>query len=106
MAGGLMQTAPEYNSRPGQPNPRPPAPLPRQAPAYQQPSRQKDAGGELLLSVTLSGIFLVVGMRATLPAHICDFCGNGHAFGQGGTRSALAVSFSNDFGTHGNLPSL
>jgi len=55
----------------------------------------------------LAGIFLVVGMRATLLAHTlaADLC-NGHALGSGGTGSALAVGFSNDFVAHGNLSSL
>lgn len=56
----------------------------------------------------LTGIFLVVGMRATLLAHTlaAALAGKGHAFGGGGTGSALAVSFSNDFVAHGNLSSL
>jgi len=55
----------------------------------------------------LAGVFLVVGMRATLPAHTlaAALC-KGHALGSDGTRSALAVGFSNDFVAHGNLPSL
>jgi hypothetical protein len=56
----------------------------------------------------LAGIFLVVGMRATLLAHTlaAALCGKGHALGSGGRGSALAVGFSNDFVAHGNLPSL
>ena len=53
----------------------------------------------------LAGIFLVVGMRATLLAHTLAtaLCAKGHALGSDGTRSALAVGFSNDFVAHGNL---
>lgn len=56
----------------------------------------------------LAGIFLVVGMRATLQAHTlaAALCRKGHALGSGGRGSALAVGFSNDFGTHENLSSL
>lgn len=56
----------------------------------------------------LAGIFLVVGMRATLLAHTLAvaLCGKGHALGSGGRGSALAVGFSNDFVAHGNLSSL
>lgn len=56
----------------------------------------------------LAGIFLVVGMRATLLAHTlaAALCGKGHALGSGGRGSALAVGFSNDFVAHGNLSSL
>lgn len=55
----------------------------------------------------LAGIFLVVGMRATLLAHTlaADLC-KGHALGGGGRGSALAVGFGNDFVAHGNLSSL
>lgn len=58
--------------------------------------------------MALSGIFLVVGMRAALLAHTlaAALCGKGQALGGDGTRSALAVGFSNDFVAHGNLSSL
>src|SRR5690606_23596922 len=56
----------------------------------------------------LAGIFLVVSMCATLQAHTlaAALCGKGHAFGSGGTGSAFAVGFSNDFVAHGTLSSL
>lgn len=62
----------------------------------------------LTLAVALSGIFLVVGMRATLLAHslAAALPGKGHALGGYGGWSALAVGFSNDFVSHGNLSSL
>lgn len=58
----------------------------------------------LTLAVALAGIFLVVGMRATLLAHplAASFSGKGHALGSDGTRSALAVRFSNNFVAHKN----
>jgi len=59
----------------------------------------------LTLAVALAGIFLVVGMRATLSARTLAAalrC-KGHTFGSGGTWGALAVRFSNDFVAHGNL---
>lgn len=57
--------------------------------------------------MTLAGIFLVVGMRATLPARkLGAFFGKGHALWGDGTWSAHAVGFSNDFIAHMNLPSL
>lgn len=57
------------------------------------------------LAVALAGIFLVMDMRATLLAHTlaAALAGKRHAFGSGGTGSALAVRFSNDFVAHGNL---
>lgn len=59
----------------------------------------------LTLAVALAGTFLVVGMRAALLAHTlaAALAGKRHAFGSGGTGSALAVRFSNDFVAHGNL---
>lgn len=53
----------------------------------------------------LAGIFLVVGMRATLLAHTLatEFRAKCRALGRDGTGGALAVGFSNDFGAHGSL---
>lgn len=59
----------------------------------------------LNLAMALAGIFLVMGMRATLLAYTlaAALTGKGHAFWGGGTGGALAVGFSNDFVAHGNL---
>jgi len=56
----------------------------------------------------LAGIFLVMGMRATLQAATlaAALFLKGHALGSGGSGSALAVGFRNDLIAHGNLSSL
>lgn len=56
----------------------------------------------------LTGIFLVVGMRATLQAGTlaAALSLKGHALGSDGSGSALAIGFRNDFVAHGNLSGL
>src|SRR5690554_3659859 len=68
----------------------------------------RTAPGKSTRVSALAGIFLVVSMCATLQAHTlaAALCGKGHAFGSGGTGSAFAVGFSNDFVAHGTLSSL
>ena len=64
--------------------------------------------GKLTRVRALTGIFLVVGMRATLQAGTlaAALFLKGHALGSGGSGSALAVGFRNDLVAHGNLSSL
>src|SRR5690606_30215056 len=59
----------------------------------------------LTLAVALAGVFLVIGVRATLFAHTLPaaLCAKSHPFGRSGSGSALAVGVSNDFVAHGNL---
>lgn len=56
----------------------------------------------------LAGVFLVVGIRTTLQAHALAAALRleGHALRSGGSGSALAVGFSNDFVAHGKLSNL